>query len=192
MAYVKNVINGAWVSVTNTDTGDSILVPSPTVSESVLMEHEAYRRYKAAVEANPAILIDAPARPLRYTDYFPLDPVKIVTTTAAVTEFARYTLSVRTMCVAKLEVEIINMTDAGVPVRHIQGTIVSKRINAGALLVGSVDIDVDIADTAGAIPLSAIAAGNDIVFRVQGVASTTLHWHLSGEVKLIQNDGRQQ
>ncbi len=189
VTYKKVAFNGAVVSINKYVDGifsSNFGAPKLGDSEIPFLLNPDYRDYK-----NSGIIAQDPdIEPLLYSEYKDIIPVRLITTTNTVTEIVRYTLAQRTMYVAHLELDIVNMTDAGTPVRHLEATITAKRISNGASLVSTPTVLVDQTDVAGAIPVSAIVSGNDFVIRVTGISGKTIHWHLSGKIKIITNDGR--
>lgn len=157
-------------------------------------DSDVYRDY---VESGRDVL---PADPpiLTYSEYVNITPVRLVTTNNTPTELTRRTAPQRTLIVAHLELEIIDMTNpgTGVACRHVEASITARRINNG-VTVSTPAIKADqyipaAAENPAALNtlLATIASGNDIVIRATGVNGRTLHWYLSGKYKVITSDGK--
>lgn len=182
--------NGRLYAEKTDDNGSITGFPLPNIGEDdSLYRNPAYEQYLRDI-ASGIIPIEPSPIPLRYSEYQEISPIRLVTTTNAATELVRYTLSPSTMYVARLELEVINLTDTGIPVRHIEAVITAKRIAAGALLVSTPTILVDQPDVAGTIPVSAAVAGNDFIIRVTGITGKTINWFLSGRIKIITQAGK--
>lgn len=175
--------NGVWDRILRLQDNTSFARPQPNATHNPPQE-----QYLADVASGNANLIEADARPTRYSEYEEISPRYLVTTNNTPTEIARYALRQNFLYVAHLDLEAGIPADAGYPIRHIEGTITAKRIANGAQLVGNPVIQVDQADVASPIPVSAAVSGNDLIIRVTG-ANKTIRWYLSGKVKVVALDG---
>lgn len=172
-----------------TPTQTSFMIPVNGEDESAYLNSDFYKQYKQDLAAG-IVPADPDAVILRYSEYQDIQPLRLITTDNVATQLVRYTLAPGTMYVAKLELEQINMTDAGIPVRHIEATITAKRIAGGALLVNTPAVTVDQPDVAGAIPVTTAVSGNDLIIRVTGITGKTMHWFLSGKIKVVTSAGK--
>lgn len=106
---------------------------------------------------------------------------RLRTTDAQPAEIFRRTLAPTTGYRARLELLAV---DAGSgAVRMIEASIVAKRLNGGAILVGSVVVIVNHQDAAAsAWAITPSVSGNDVVITVTGAAGRTIDWQLTGRV----------
>lgn len=161
---------------------DGVIIPRFDPNNTDFIEFLALGGNSILQPADPPIL--------RYSEYASIPPVKLTTNNGTTTELVRYTLAARTLYVAHLEIEAINTTDAGIPCRHIEAVVTIKRLNAGALIVGTIAVTIDQPDVAAPMPVSAATLGNDFVIRVTGIAAKTIDWYLSGRIKIVTQDGK--
>jgi hypothetical protein len=106
---------------------------------------------------------------------------RVRTTTAAPTEIYRATL--RPMTGYRALGTLLGVDAGNGDLRQVYASIVAKRLNAGALLVGPPVVIANHQDAgASAWALSASVSGNDFVIAVTGAAGRTIDWLLDGSI----------
>lgn len=130
----------------------------------------------------------------------PADPAPIVyagesamrgrlrTTDATPTELYRATLAPLTGYAAILD--LLGVDAGNGAIRRIRASIVAKRLNNGALLVGAPVVIANHADTGTASwAIAASVSGNDFLVTVAGAAGRNVDWLLSGDVQSFTPGG---
>lgn len=106
---------------------------------------------------------------------------KLRTANAAPTEILRRTLAQTTGYRAHLTLIAVDAGNGNL--RSIEAAIVAKRLNAGALLVGTTVVLANHSDAGAAgWTITPSVSGNDFVCTVAGAAGRNIDWQLSGEV----------
>lgn len=156
-------------------------------------ENDRYLKY---IRDGGVLLPAIPNAVLQYSEYRTIQPARLITTNNTATQIARYPLEQRTMYVAHFELDCSDLTNiaAGMAVRHIEGTVTSRRVNNGATMANPT-VTVDhyipaVSEVAPPMPVSGAIIGNDLVIRVTGIAGRTIHWYLSGKLKVVNTDGK--
>lgn len=147
-------------------------------------DYQEYLRWvsdgNTAESADPA--------PLTYDDSLTIR-ARLRTTNATPTELYRATLASLTGYRASLTLIAVDAGNGAV--RTIEARITAKRLNAGAVLVGSPVVVSDQQDAGTAAwGIAAAVNGNDFVVTVTGAAGRSVDWLLSGEVTSFSPSGR--
>lgn len=138
-----------------------------------------YRDYLAWVAAgNTADPADPP--PIRYGGEQRLES-RVTTTGTTPAELFRATLA--TLTAYSALVHLVGVDNGNGAVRVIRATVVAKRLQNGALLVGTPAVLANHADTgATSWTIAASVAGNDFVITVTGASGRTVDWFCRLEV----------
>lgn len=191
ITYQKVAFNGAVVAVNRLVDGvfdRSFQIPPVGSDQTVLAAYrkdEDFQRYEAEVAAGVTVL-DPPAV-VTYSGELQMIG-RLRTTDATPTEVYRRTLAQLTGYRA---IATLLAVDAGNGVvRMIHASIVAKRLNNGAALVGTPVVIANHQDSGAAATTSGVAgwaitasaSGNDFVITVTGAAGRTIDWLLDGRV----------
>lgn len=147
-----------------------------------------YQRYLADVAAGAAVLDADPAAPTKsFIAQVAVEDFRTINTSTATTMIA-WPLAVQTLYAARFTLMAIDVGNADCRVWHATAT--AKRVNNGALLVGTPTIVSSHADAGAATwAVAADANGNTFRVRVTGAAGRTISWSLLGEVVRARPDG---
>lgn len=112
----------------------------------------------------------------------------IRTTNGTQTTLIAWPLAVQTLYAARFTLTAIDVGNADCRVWTAKAT--AKRVNGGALLVGTPTLETSHADAGAASwAVAADVSGNDFRVRVTGAAGRTISWSLLGEVIRSRPDG---
>jgi hypothetical protein len=180
-----------WLSaVTSTKRlSDGVVfgVPAPGQAEAPFLANEDYVRYKNDVAGGATVLPPDPL-PSRKALYTPVVVEDVRTTTATISTLASWPLAIQTLYTARFTILAIDTVNGDCRVWTAKAT--AKRVDAGALLVGTPTLETSHADAgAAAWALAADTSGNNFRVRVTGAAGRTVSWSLVGEVLRCRPDG---
>jgi hypothetical protein len=138
-----------------------------------------YRDYLAWVaDGNTPLEADPP--PVAYNGTSRIE-ARLRTTDGVAAQVYRATLAARTGYTADLRLIAVDAGNGAA--RVIKASVAAKRLNAGALLVGTPVVVANHADTGAAgWGVGASVAGDDFVITVTGAAGRTIDWLLDGTV----------
>jgi hypothetical protein len=137
----------------------------------------------AELPAGSAAVVDAHVPPPPIIGAVALHPVarRVRTIDATPAEVYRATLALLTGYRAGFR--LVGIDAGNGAMRVISASIVAKRLNAGAILVGAPVVIANHADTAAsAWAITATVSGNDLIITATGAAGRTIDWLLDGEI----------
>jgi hypothetical protein len=123
-----------------------------------------------------------PPPPLRFSTQQPITPPPVSTTDATPKEIYRLTLAVQTGYVGDLL--LIGVDRGNGNIRVLQASFAVKRLNGGAIGVGTPALIVTPRQTDAGVTWTASAtlSGNDAIVQVIGAAGRTIDWNLTGDL----------
>lgn len=134
------------------------------------------------------VILAADPEPLRTSALLQVKVEDVRTTNATQATLASWPLALQTLYAARFTVTAIDTGNADCRVWTAKAT--AKRVNGGALLVGTPTVETSHADTgAAAWAVAADVSGNTFRVRVTGASGRTISWSLLGEVVRARPDG---
>lgn len=156
-----------------------------TIIEVNCTTGETVEREMTAPELTAHQIVSAPE--VRYASVVQIGR-RLRTTDATPTELWRATLRPLTGYRARLELLAVDAGNGAV--RAITASVVAKRLNGGAILVGAPVVIANHQDTRAATwGIAAAVSGNDFVITVTGAAGRTVDWILDGQVQSFSPGG---
>ncbi len=167
--------------------GGIILRLADLASIPPLLGNTDYRKYLADVAAG-AIVTPYTPPPADTAAPRLVEVNDVRTTNATITTLVAWSLALQTLYAARFTVTAIDVGNADC--RAWTAKVTAKRVNGGALLIGTPTLETSHADAGAASwALAADVTGNDFRVRITGAAGRTISWSLLGEIVRARPDG---
>jgi hypothetical protein len=151
------------------------------------LQNPDYVRYLADVAAGSPVTPPAPPV-VPKSAYRTITVEDFQTTDATVTSVVLWPLAVQTLYTARFTMLALDLGNGDCRVWYAKAS--AKRLGAGALLVGTPNIDTDHSNPgATSWAVTADTSGNNFRVRVTGAAGRTISWNLVGEVLRARPSG---